>query len=708
MSKKQEYNASSIKALTPREHLLKRMSLVFGSEKASDEYKFSTQKGVAVREILDNAVDEALAGYANRIRVHFYQDQSIEIQDNGRGIPPDTGVDSAGKKANGIYLALGLLQSGGKFETDANRFSSGLNGLGASAVVNTSTATFVTVFRDNKRYTLHFKEGVPGYFKNNDPNGEFTELKDYAKINSEKDNRPTNEKKLFKTGTIVKTWLDEKAYMSKFNPDYNDLIERLKGTSFLVPNLIIDITNEHNLIENPETGEKEFQKEIYCFTDGIKEIIEVNQNKKPLIPIIKVTTEANYIEKDAAVLEKGKIVRKDIEKRIPIEVAFSYDEGYDTHLESYVNTIKTRLGGVHEMAFEKAMTTSYGEKIISMRGMVDKKVDKLLYEDFAEGLTAVLSIKISEPQFTSQSKEELGGKEAQKAITLKLIEEFDKWINSPKNSNVLKIIGQKVAIAAKNRVTAREQRDLNRQKNRLEGSTEMPAKLLDCKIVGDENSELFIVEGSSAMGSLKAARVPNYQAVLPLRGKVINAFKSSPRDLLANKEVQDIIKCIGTGIGDKLDIEKLRYNRIIITTDADPDGGAIACSLLALFWTLFRPLVEGGHIFKSELPLFEIKIKGGKNERIYCRDEKERDKAVSRLEKRGKKFTVTRLKGLGEMNDDSLRETATDPETRIITKITVKDIAQAEKMLDITMGENPELRKQWIEENPDPNEEINF
>lgn len=698
--KKNEYNASSIKALDQRTHLIKRMSLTFGAEGGTPESPFSTQKSVAIREITDNSVDEVIGEYADKIRVSFFKDGSVEVQDNGRGIPVDAGVDANGEHVSALILALARLQSGGKFTHDETRFSGGLNGLGASASNLTAMRTDVTVYRNNKKYSLSFKEGEPGFFsKSDDPKAKFTMLEDLTYVKEEKDTRPAKEKKAWKTGTTIKIWLDDDVYTSKYPVNRLDITERLRGTAFLLPGLEIEVYNEVDLIEFD--GKEQPRVDKFHFKDGIEELVTLNQTQDPLSETIHLEARETYKEVVPVLQDDGKVVNQEVDRVVIAEVAMSWDSGFDYSMESYVNTIRTRLGGVHETAFERSLVNSFTEKISSMRGMLPSTMKlKPNFEDYSEGLTVVLSVKISEPQFTGQAKEELGGREAQRALQKLLTEAFKEFANANRNDAQMRIIGKKVSDATKAREAQQEARDVKRQKSRLESSTALPPKLVDCEVTHTDDSELYIVEGDSALGAIKAARYSSHQAMIPIRGKIVNSNKQTIAKVLANREVQDIIRCLDAGVGKDFDIDKRRYGRVFFATDADVDGGAISVLLTMLFWDLFRPMVEAGLVYQLLTPLFLIKPNKRGMGNIYALNEIEYEEAIRKLDKDNIKYSVMRLKGLGEAGAQVLNETAMNPETRTVKQITVEDLDKAERMLDITLGKEVGPRKDWIERNP--------
>lgn len=696
----ESYNASSLKALSQREHLVKRIALTFGAETGDSENPFSSQKTTAIREIIDNSVDEVLAGYGDHINVHFFRDGSVEVYDSGRGIPVDVGTDANGRKVSGIYLALGVIQSGGKFSTDGSRFSSGLNGVGGSSSTALAKRTDVTVYRNNKSYSLSFKDGVPGFFAGPSPDDSFTELSDYTYLETVKDSRPASEKKLFKTGTKIRIWLRDEVFSSKYPIDHADLIERLRGTAYLVPRLSAHVVNELNTFTDPETGRETPQEETYHFENGMLELLDAQRGSKELVcEPLSFSFETSFVEEDAAVLGKdGKIVHQDITKRVPVDIVFAWDRGYEYRIDSFVNTVKTRLGGVHNTAFEKALTKSFATKMSSMRGVLPKDITPI-FDDFREGLNVVLSVKVSEPEFTSQTKAELGGKVLQNTLLKAFAKEFDNYVNSPKNSAVVRTIAEKVAEAAKGRQASVNAKLAKRKSNQL-SSAAMPEKLADCDIIGEEESELLICEGDSAKGTIVKARDATYQAVLPIRGKILNVLKAKDKQILDNKEISDITKVLGAGFGKSFDIDKIRYGKILITTDADTDGSQICNLLYTVFHRLFPQIIEEGRLYQTVPPLFEVTVGTGKNQQtIYAANDSELRKVVNKLNKSGKTYKVERSKGLGEMTAESFHETVLDPENRVLHRITMNDVEAAEHALLLTMGDNSEERRTFMDDN---------
>ena len=705
----ESYNDATIKALSRRQHLMKRMALIFGDPE-TDDVKYSAQKNVAVRELLDNALDEVRSGYGDHVSLSFFKDGSLEVYDSGRGIPTGPNKDSEGRPISTLALALSHMQAGGKFSTDSKRYSSGLNGLGGSAVINVSRRVSVWVYRDKKEHFLEFKDGVAGFFEGDGPEAPFTPLEDQTYVASTPDPRPAHEKKNFKTGTKIKTWLDDSAFTSDNPYDSGDIIERLRGTAFLVPTLVATFYNEQNPIADPETGEMKPQEEVFHFPGGMETLVDLNQIDAPLMETMKLSTEAKFTERNVAVLQDdGNVVNQNVSRTTPIELALRWGEKYNYSMSSYVNAIHTKLGGVHEVAFERAMRDAFNERFLSMRGLKINKEAPPIIEDYQEGLTAVLSVEVSEPVFNSQSKEALRGREVLNAIYDALLKEFRKWIADKSNADTVAMIAKKVTTAAESRAKAAAQRDLARKNNEV-SSAKLPTKLIDCDEAGSEAAELYICEGDSAKTALKAARDSRVNALLPIRGKILNVYnetdggkaldKKTIEKIFKSGPISDIMTALGGGAGPAFNSEKARYGRVLFAVDADVDGNNIAAQLYGLFWVLFRPMVEEGRVYKIETPLFAIStMENRKQKKYYARDEGERDRIVGELQEAGQKFEFSRLKGLGEMKEDDLEETAISPSTRIITRVLPGEAEAAAHWIDVILGTDANLRKIWLEEN---------
>lgn len=697
MTGSRSYDSSSIQALSPHQHLLKRISLTFGSESGDSGHPFSSQKSTAVREVVDNAVDEVSAGFGDRVRVTFFKDGSVQVEDSGRGIPVDSSLDANGRMVSGVFKALGIIQSGGKF--GGSGFSAGLNGVGAASTNHLSRRMDVSVFRDGKCHRVSFQDGVPGFFDTEgDPDAGFTELGDYAHLEVSKDRRPKEERDLFLTGTTIRLWLRDEVFQSPYPVDVDDLVERLRSTAYLIPGIWVEVVNEHRQVKDPETGVVGPQREVFHFEDGLTDLASANLSSAPISDPVHVSCEGRYMERNVPVVKAdGTVAHEDVERTVPVEAVMVWGDGFEGSVASFVNTIHTKLGGVHEDAFAKAVVAAFGEKLASVRGLMTRKDSLPIWEDYLEGLSLVLSVRVSEPSFTSQTKEQLGGTAVRKAIQEAATEALSAWVGQRANSEAVQTIGRKVVEAARARVRAKERRDAARTKSQISGLS-LPSKLVDCELAGTDEASLYICEGNSALSSLKAARDGRVDAILPIRGKIIEASSNSMSKVLANSEVQDIIKTLGAGYGDDFDIDRMRYARVLIAVDADPDGNSIACLIYSLFWHLFRPVVEEGRLFKIETPLFSIATREGRNSRkVYARDDAERDERMRELDEAGVKYDVSRLKGLGEVEADILEETAIDPATRVLTQITLPDVSAAESALSLLFGKSQtDARKEWM------------
>ncbi len=567
-----DYKASDIQALTPLQHLRRRLNLTFGDERGCDEYPFSSQQNVAVREIWDNALGEIAIGVANRLRVTFYQSGAIKIEDNGRGIPTDISEDAYGNKVSGIFKALGLLQSGSALKgVQKGKFTTSQNGVGGSSTNGVSEWFKVRVFKNKKIYALDFLDYVPGLF---DDKGVFKHAKDNSEIYTLKDNRSKEDKELFAHGSSVEFKLNDKWFIVPYSFDKDDIVARIRGAAYLYPHTTMEILDEQ------EDGS--FEKQIFNSEEGIKELvdIQVGNNITKIIDFSGATafrekgqgqnnpnipksatgeTLLEYIDKE---YNDGDLLND--ERELYYSLAFNYNSGYDYVIDTYCNDIRTTLGGVHVQALEKALTDAFNTKFRSMKNGLNKNDNDVIVKDVEEGLTAVLSIKTNVPRFVGQEKQLLGGKELQKALYDSIYSQLIEWLNKGSNRDDVEIIAKKVITAMKNRTRIQEQQELNREKNKVMRDSSMPVKLVDCEITHAPISEIFISEGDSALGGLKAIRDSRYQALFPIRGKILNVLKASPKDIMQNQETQDIIKCLDCGLGEDFDIEKMRYHNVIM------------------------------------------------------------------------------------------------------------------------------------------------
>lgn len=702
-----DYKASDIQALTPLQHLRRRLNLTFGDERGCDEYPFSSQQNVAVREIWDNALGEVAIGVANRLRVTFYQSGAIKIEDNGRGIPTDISEDAYGNKVSGIFKALGLLQSGSALKgVQKGKFTTSQNGVGGSSTNGVSEWFKVRVFKNKKIYALDFLDYVPGLF---DDKGVFKHAKDNSEIYILKDNRSKEDKELFAHGSSVEFKLNDKWFIVPYSFDKDDIVARIRGAAYLYPHTTMEVLDEQ------EDGS--FNKQIFNSEDGIKELvdIQVGNNITKIIDFNGATafrekgqghnnpnvpkgatgeTLLEYINKE---YNDGDLLND--ERELYYNLAFNYNSGYDCVIDTYCNDIRTTLGGVHVQALEKALTDAFNTKFRSMKNGLNKNDSDVIVKDVEEGLTAVLSIKTNVPRFVGQEKQLLGGKELQKALYDGIYSQLAEWLNKGSNRDDVEIIAKKVITAMKNRTRIQEQQELNRAKNSVTRSSLMPVKLVDCEITHNPISEVYISEGDSAATGLKGARDSRYQAIFPIRGKILNVLKATSKAIMQNEETQNIIRIIDAGIGSDFKIENMRYHKIIIATDADVDGSAIANLLVTWFWVLMPEVIKQCRLFRMLTPLYEIVV--SKSEVYYCVNADEKKEVEAKLAKEKKTIKeINRFKGLGETDSDVLFDTGMNPETRRMIQITVDDVVKAEEIINLISGDDTDARKDWIMANP--------
>jgi DNA gyrase subunit B len=617
------YGAENIKVLKGLEAVRKRPGMYIGGTGIEGLHHL-------VKELVDNSIDEALAGHCDKIQITIHQDNSVTVKDNGRGIPVEK--HSAGKSAAEIVFTV--LHAGGKFDKNSYKVSGGLHGVGASVVNALSTKLIAKIYRNGQEHKIEFenqksKEGL---------------------INVGK----TNQK-----GTEVTFWPDPKIFQT-IEFDYKMMKKRYREFAFLNPQVTIVFTDQRNNIE-----------EVFHYEGGLKEFVRyiIQGSKQTIGDIIAISGEKDDIQ---------------------VDVALTYTDSFSENLEGFVNNIATPGGGTHISGFKFAITKGIKDYLNNNGKAADKKLN-LSGEDIREGITAIISVKVPEPQFEGQTKDKLGNPEVQHIVQTIFYDNFYSYLDE--NPKSAQSIIDKAAQAQKAREAAKKARDLVRRKNVLEFSS-LPGKLADCSSKDPEVSELFIVEGDSAGGSAKQGRLRETQAILPLRGKVLNVEKARLVKILENEEIKTLITALGTGFGDNFDINKLRYKKVIIMTDADVDGSHIATLLLTLFFRHFKDLILNGNLYIAMPPLYKIKKgKGGKY--LYNEFELENYKK----EYKDEKIDLQRYKGLGEMNPEQLWETTLDPETRFIKKITIDDGIEAEMTFSMLMGDKVEPRKNFIIEN---------
>ncbi|MFD0436002.1 DNA topoisomerase subunit B, partial [Streptomyces chartreusis] len=605
-----------------------------------------------------NSVDEALAGHADTIEVTILADGGVRVIDNGRGIPVGI-VPSENKPA--LEVVLTVLHAGGKFGGGGYAVSGGLHGVGVSVVNALSSKVAVEVRTDGHRWTQDYKMGVPT-----------------APLAQ---HEATEE-----TGTSVTFWADADIFETT-DYSFETLSRRFQEMAFLNKGLTIKLTDERESAKATSGADEagadetaEVKKVTYHYEGGIVDFVKyLNSRKGDVVHPSVIDLEA-----------------EDKDKALSLEVAMQWNSGYSEGVYSFANIIHTHEGGTHEEGFRAALTNLIN-KYARDKKLLREKDDNLTGDDIREGLTAIISVKLSEPQFEGQTKTKLGNTEAKTFVQKAVYEHLNDWLD--RNPNEAADIIRKGIQAATARVAARKARDLTRRKGLLE-SASLPGKLSDCQSNDPTKCEIFIVEGDSAGGSAKSGRNPQYQAILPIRGKILNVEKARIDKILQNQEIQALISAFGTGVHEDFDIEKLRYHKIILMADADVDGQHINTLLLTFLFRFMRPLVEAGHVFLSRPPLY--KIKWGRDEVEYAYSDRERDALLEMGRQRGKRVredSIQRFKGLGEMNAEELRITTMDQEHRVLGQVTLDDAAQADDLFSVLMGEDVEARRQFIQRN---------
>ena len=628
-NKIEHYNASDIQVLEGLEAVRKRPGMYIGSTSARGLHHL-------VWEIVDNAIDEALAGYCDDIEIIVNKDGSVTIKDDGRGIPVDKHPKTGISTVETVYT---VLHAGGKFGGGGYKVSGGLHGVGASVVNALSKWVDVTVYKDSKIHQAKFANG--GHV-----------IQPLTAIGDCSSDR---------TGTTVTFMPDDEIFKETTRFDYETLRTRARELAFLNKGLRIILVDD-----------REDKKDVFVYEGGIKEYVELlNKNKTP------IHEDIIYVEGE--------------EENVALEVAFQYNDGYNSAIYSFVNNITTPEGGTHEDGVKNSLTRIINNYAKNNKILKDNE-DSLTGDDVREGITMVVSVKVPEPQFEGQTKTKLGNSEVRKIAANIFGDAFERFLLE--NPDQAKIIIEKSMTAARARIAAKKARELTRRKGGLE-ITNQWGKLTDCSSKDATISEMFIVEGDSAAGSAKMGRDPITQAILPIRGKILNVEKARLDRILSNEEIRTMITAIGTGIGDEFDISKLRYHKIVIMTDADVDGAHIRTLLLTLFYRYFKPLLEGGYIYAAQPPLYSIKH--GKTIK-YVLDEKERDEYLSTLPPTVK-YEIGRMKGLGEMDPHELRATTMGIESRVLKQIDLDDAIQVDEIFQVLMGEEVEPRKKFIEEN---------
>jgi DNA gyrase subunit B len=667
-----EYSAKHLSVLEGLDAVRKRPGMYIGS---------TDSRGLmhCLWEIVDNSVDEALAGFASQIDIILHPDDSVEVRDNGRGIPVDIESKS---KLSGVELVLTKLHAGGKFGGGSYQASGGLHGVGASVVNALSSRLDVEVDREGQIYIMSFQRGAAGDFSDATPNGTFTKRSGLQKAGKAKKGV---------TGTRIRYWSDRQIFDKSATFDMEALTNRARQTAFLVPGLSITINDQRN-------GKPEI--ETFSFAGGISEFCSHIAVGEPVSPVIRLTGTSHFTETIQVLDGKGHLGPQEVERDMFVDIAMQWNNGYETDIRSFVNIISTPKGGTHLTGFERSITKLFNE-VLRTNKILKASEENVLKDDILEGFNAILTVRLAEPQFEGQTKEILGTPAATRIVSSIVSKELAKWLANPPRGDkqTAKIIQEKVANAMRARFAARHHRDVQRRKTALESST-LPSKLRDCRGDDVDRTELFIVEGESALGTAKDARNSEFQALLPIRGKILNVQKASLADMLKNQECASIIQVIGAGSGRTFDLEQARYNKVILMSDADVDGAHIRCLLLTLIHRYMRPLLEAGRVYAAVPPLHRIEVinQGKANDVIYTYSDAQMRQTFEKLTKDGKRWKepIQRYKGLGEMDAVQLRETTMDPARRTLRRVTMADISVAESVFDLLMGSDVAPRKEFI------------
>ena len=631
-----DYSADSIEVLKGLEAVRKRPAMYIGD---------ISSKGLhhLVYEVVDNAIDEALAGYCKNIKVTIHKDNAITVEDDGRGIPVDVHKEE-GKSA--LEIVMTVLHAGGKFNKSTYKVSGGLHGVGVSCVNALSTYLRAEVHRDGKIWVQEYKEGNP-----------ISEVK----VVGETD----------RTGTIIYFKPDDSIFVVT-EYKYDVLAARLRELAFLNKGIRLELVDEREIDENGN-----YKSDVFYSEEGLKEFVEyLDANREKLTDVIHFQTEKN---------------------EVPIEVALRYNTSFVENVYSYVNNINTIEGGTHVTGFRRALSRvlkKYGEK----EGMFAKLKFDISGDDFREGLTAIISVKVAEPQFEGQTKTKLGNSEVSLAVEQAVSSALSAYLEeNPKDA---KAIINKVILAAQARHAARKARELVQRKSALTGGG-LPGKLADCSERDPAKAEIFLVEGDSAGGTAKQGRDRRFQAILPLRGKILNVEKAQEHKIFDNEEIKNIFTALGVTIGTKEDekeinLEKLRYHKIIIMTDADVDGSHISTLIMTLFFRYMKKIIENGYLYIATPPLYQVR---GGGKKVYCWNDEQRDKVIEEImaANPNAKIHVQRYKGLGEMNAEQLWETTMNPETRTLRQVTIDSAAEADRIFSMLMGDDVALRREFIE-----------
>ncbi|PPI55275.1 DNA gyrase/topoisomerase IV subunit B [Rathayibacter toxicus] len=675
-----DYSARHLSVLEGLEAVRKRPGMYIGT---------TDSRGLmhCLWEIIDNSVDETLAGHGSEISIVLHADGSVEVRDRARGIPvdrePKTGL-------SGVEVVFTKLHAGGKFGSGSYAASGGLHGVGASVVNALSERLDVEVDRNGHTFRMSFRRGEPGRFVDaGDPSPEnpFMPFENGSEL--------TVVGKVAKgvTGTRVRYWADRQIFTKGATFQTDDLVARARQTAFLVPGLALNIVDDRAEQRRAET---------FRYDGGISEFVEFLAPDPAVTDVLRLTGSGTFTETVPVLTSSGTMVPTEVERVCEVDIALRWGTGYDTCVRSFVNIISTPQGGTHQTGFEQGLLKLLRSQVEANARRLKAGSDKLEKDDVLAGLTAVLTVRLPEPQFEGQTKEVLGTPAVRALVASTVTSALGTVFSSSKREDKAQTsqLLEKLVAEMKSRISARAHKETQRRKNALESSS-LPAKLVDCRSNDVDNSELFIVEGDSALGTAKLARNSEYQALLPIRGKILNVQKASIADMLSNAECASMIQVIGAGSGRSFDLSAARYGKIILMSDADVDGAHIRTLLLTLFFRYMRPLVEAGRVFAAVPPLHRVVvINSGKkpNETIYTYSEKELQGLLTALGRANRRYQdpIQRYKGLGEMDADQLATTTMDRSRRTLRRVCVSDTENADRVFELLMGNEVAPRKQFI------------
>jgi DNA gyrase subunit B len=679
------YTARHLSVLEGLEAVRKRPGMYIGS---------TDSRGLqhCLSEIIDNAVDEALGGYCTGIEVTLHADGSAEVRDNGRGIPVDVERKT---RLSGVELVMTRLHAGGKFGGGSYTASGGLHGVGASVVNALAARLDVEVDREGHTWAASFRRGVTGEFAGPGPAADFTRksgLRQLSKVTRRV------------TGTRIRFWPDRQVFTKDARFSFEALTERARQTAYLVPGLTISIREEPaprpaGDDDQDQAEAPKVRQEAFRFDGGISEFCAHLGSGEPVTEVLRLTGSGSFTETIPVLDDRGHMTPTDVEREMQVDVALQWGSGYDSVVRSFVNVIATPHGGTHVTGFERGLVGTLREQLRATRLL--KNGDDITKEDTLEGLVAIVSVRLPEPQFEGQTKEVLGTPAVTKIVQQVVSTQLGSYLESPPRGakQQARAVLEKVISAAKARIAAREHRDNQRRKSAL-ASSSLPPKLVDCRSA-DDRSELFIVEGDSALGTAKLARDSEFQALLPIRGKILNVQKASLADMLKNAECAAIIQVIGAGSGSSFDLDSARYQRVILMSDADVDGAHIRTLLLTLFHRYLRPMLDAGRVFAAVPPLHRIEltnVRKSQDKYRYTYSDAELNRTLLDLEKRGQRWKepVQRYKGLGEMDASQLAETTMDPRHRTLRRIRIEDASAAAGVFNLLMGSEVAPRRDFI------------